>query len=102
MKSKFIKLLGLAICVIIAVVIVVLVVTFSNKDHFADKCPETCPNGYICPPQCINCGPSHSPSPPSPSPPSPSPPSPSPPSPSPPSPPSPPGDIYISKSNYKL
>ena len=82
MKSKFTKLLGLAICVIIAVVIVVLVVIFSNKDHFADKCPETCPNRYICPPQCINCGPSHSPSPPGPSPPSPSPsPSPSPPSP---------------------
>ena len=108
MKNNFRKLLYLGICIIIAVVIVVLVVIFSNKDYFADKCPETCSNGYICPPGCIDCAPSDSPSPPSPSPPGPSPPGPSPPGPSPPSPspPSPSGDFNLvdklQKNNNKL
>lgn len=93
MKNKFHKLLYLGICIIIVFVIIVLIIIFSNKDRFADKCPETCPNGYICPPGCIDCGPSHSPSPPGP--PGPSPPSPGPPSPG-------PDDTFTNTSNYKL
>lgn len=75
MKNNFKNLLYLGICIIIAVFIVILVVLFSNKDNFVDKCPDTCGPNYVCPPQCAICH-THGTSPPSPSPPSPGPPSP--------------------------
>ena len=92
MTKSFNKLIFIGISITIVIILVILMIIHLLNDN-SNNCPKTCPDGYICPPGCINCGP---PSPPGPSP-SPVPPSPSP-SPRPPV----PSDIFISNGNYPL